>query len=143
MDISNLKRDIATIDNGEWVGDIPNMGALRLKVRGSSSKVYTTKLSRLTRAAPREDRDRGGNLLPLAAVRVMGAAAHETLLLDWDGLTDGVDDAGKPKAFPYDSETALKWLTEREYTPFLDAVMYAATVVDTGKREDREAVAGN
>lgn len=137
MDINNLKRDTSRIEAGEWVGEIPNMGELRLRVRGMGSKLYTATLSRLTRAVPREDRLRDGSLTPHAALRVMGQAMHEHILLDWDGL----EQDGKP--LKYDKELALTWLTDPDYRPFLDAVVYAASVVENGRTETQEAIEKN
>lgn len=137
MEIASLKRDIEKVEAGTWVGDIPGMGTMELRVRGTSSKVYTAKLSRLQRAVEAKDRDRSNNILPSVGVRIMGEAAHEVLLLEWRGLTnDGVD-------FPYDSETAKLWLTDPAYSQFLDAVMWAANVVDNGKAEDKGAAIKN
>lgn len=137
MDISQLKRDVTSIEAGEWVTEIPGMGSLRLRVRGVSSKLYTAKLARLSRAVTREERDRANNLLPAASVRVMGEAAHEVLLIEWDGL----ESDGAP--FPYDSETAKTWLTDPAFSSFLDAVMWAANVVDNGTVAKKEAAVKN
>lgn len=137
MEISNFKKDIAKIETGEWVSDIPNMGNLRLRVRGISSKLYTTKLSRLQRAVPSGDRDRSGSILPDVGLRLMGEAAHEVLLLEWDGLEDN----GKP--FAYDSAVAFQWLTDPEYSQFLDAVIWASNVVDNGKAATKDTTTKN
>lgn len=137
MDISNLKRDSARIEAGEWVGDIPNMGTLRLRVRGIGSKAYTATLSRLSRAVPKDQRLRDGGLKPDSAVRVMGEAMHEALLLEWDGLEDG------DKPLKFDKALALEWMTNPDFRPFLDAVVYAANVVEGGRSEVVEDIAKN
>lgn len=137
MDISSVKRDSAAIEAGQWVGDIPGMGTLRLKVRGSGSAVYTATLSRLSRAVERAERNRDGSLKTEAATRVMGTAMHQAVLLDWDGLTDN----GKP--VPYDKELALTMLTSPDYRPFLDAVVFAASVVENGREQIEEDLGKN
>lgn len=137
MEISSLKRDSATIEAGQWVGEIPGMGDLRLKVRGSGSAVYTATLSRLSRAVERSERNRDGSLKTEAATRVMGTAMHQAILLDWSGITDN------GKSVPYDSATALEWLTSPDYRPFLDAVVFAASVVENGRAQTEEDLEKN
>lgn len=137
MDISNLKRDTARIEAGEWVGDIPGMGDVRLRVRGSGSRIYTTLLARLSRAIPKDERNRDGSLKQDAAIRVMGEAMQQAILLDWEGITD----TGDPVAF--DPKLALEWMTQPDFRPFLDAVVYAAAVVENGRAEIEEQLEKN
>lgn len=137
MDIKELARDTTKIEAGEWVDDLPEMGDLRLKVRGSSSKLYTAKLGALARKATRDERDRHGNVRTDVMIRLMGEAAHETLLLDWDGLTKD----GKP--FPYDKAIAKEWLTNPDHRSFFDAVFVASNVVDHGREENKKEMAKN
>jgi len=127
MDIKNLKRSIVTIEGGQWVGDIPNFGDVRLHVRGMTSKIYTATVSRLSRAVPPEGRGRDNTLLPESAVVVMGQALAEVGLLGWEGLTED----GEP--LEYSKLLAADWLTNPEFRPFLDAVVYACSVVDNGR----------
>jgi hypothetical protein len=44
MDLKSIKTDTKLVEAGRWVDEIPNMGDLRLNVRGMTSKLYTTKL---------------------------------------------------------------------------------------------------
>jgi hypothetical protein len=124
MDLKSIKTDTKLVEAGRWVDEIPNMGDLRLNVRGMTSKLYTTKLARLLRAVPKDKRDRTGAVLPDEHVRCMGAAAAETLLIDWENLTD----EGKPVA--YTKDLAVQLLTDTETSMFLDAVLFCAQVVD-------------
>lgn len=137
MDVKNLRRNMAAIEGGVWIDDIPGMGDLRLRVRGIGYKGYVALHARLTRSVPREDRDRNGSLTIEAATRVMGEAMSQEILLEWDGLTDGDD------PFPYDKEKAHEWLTNPETRPFLDAVTFAASVVENGREATLKAVEGN
>lgn len=123
MDISNLKRSQDKVESGDWVDGIPQMGELRLKVRGIGSKVYKTLFERKQRAVPAKERLRDGSIPDDILHKLRGESLFETILLDWDGLTDN----GKP--FPYDKELALKFLTEMEYEDFHYATMWAAGVV--------------
>lgn len=137
VDVNNFKRDVQRSEGGEWVGELPAMGSLRLKVRGIGSKLYTAKQARLARAVPKSDRDSRGNVNPEMARRILGEAMHTTILLDWDGITDG----GKP--IKYSDELAMKWLTDPEFSPFLEAVTYAAQVVENGNSDVTAAAVKN
>lgn len=127
MDISNLKRNSAAIEAGQWIDDIPGMGDLRLRVRGFGSEAYQRVSNQLARAVPPEDRERDGALKPPVARHITGQAMHEAILLEWDHLKDGDKDV------PFDSALALTMLTDPDFRRFVEAVTYAATVVDNGR----------
>lgn len=137
MEISTLKRDSASISSGQWVGDIPGMGDVRLRVRGLTSPMVTQTRARLERKIPRDQRERDGSLKAEVALNVFGQVLHQVVLLDWDGLTD----EGKP--IPYDKALAEQWLTDPDFAFFGDAVVWAAQIVDKGRVEDAEATKGN
>ncbi len=141
MDIQGLKRDVETIESGKWVEDIPGMGGLRLKVRGLSCKAYLTKLGRLSRAVPKTDRLPDGAVDPEVQARVIGEAMHATILLDWDGITEG--DGGDVRLVPFDDARAKDMLTSPEWQPFADAVYWSAQVVDNERAKSREELAKN
>ncbi len=134
MDISAIKRDSAKVEGGEWVGDIPGFGDVRLRVRGLDSTIVVATRSRKERRATRDERERDGTLKPEVARRIFGEVLHEAVLLEWDGLTD----AGKPVAF--DADLAKEWLTNKDFTPFADAVVWAAGLLDRSRSSDREDV---
>lgn len=137
MEVSALKRNSSRIEAGEWVGDIPEMGDLKLRVRGMQSTIYTTTYARLARAVERKDRDRSGALLPAVNILVLGQALYESVLFDWDGLTN----EGEP--FLYDAATALEWLTNPDFRNFADAVVWAARVVDNIRTDIKEDLEKN
>lgn len=137
MDISGLKRDASSIEAGRWIGDIPGCGDMRLKVRGLSSRAFEHARGRLLRALPRDQRDRDGTPLPDAAGRCFGLALAEAVLLDWDGITDS------GQSVPFDAALARRWLTEPDFEPFRDAVVWAARVADNEAAARAEAVEGN
>ena len=139
MDIQSFKRNTAAIEAGQWVDDIPQMGGLRLKVRGLGCKQYQSKLTRLSRAVPKNQRLRDGSLTSETVLRIMGEAIHGTVLLDWAGITDG--DGGE--AVPFDDDRALKMLTDPDWRPFLDAVVWSAQVVDNEKNAAQEDLEKN
>ena len=137
MEISNLKKSVQKVEGGDWVGDIPQMGELRLRVRGLSSAVYKAVLSRKLRAAPKQDRERDGSIKEAVEHRLRGEALHEAILLEWDGLTSN----GDPVAF--DSELALTWLTDPDFEDFQFATLFAAGVVGKDRDDAGEALAKN
>lgn len=128
MDIANLKRSTAIVEAGDWVGDIPQMGELRLRVKGLNSAQYKAIFSRKQRAVPKDQRERDGTVKEAVLHVIRGEALHEAILLGWDGLTSN----GEPVA--YDADQALAWLTDPEFEDFQFAVIYAAGVV--GKERD-------
>ena len=68
--------------------------------------------------------------------RKLAELLHKTVLLDWDGIFEG--DGTTP--VPYESELALKLLSDPEYPKLRDAVVYAAGVI-TNRRKKSEAQA--
>lgn len=137
MEIKDLKKDSAKIAEGQWVQDIPDMGDLRLMVRGLSSPVVSAARSRKERSATRKERHRDGTLKHETAARITSELLAEVVLMDWDGITSG----GKP--VKYDAATAAAWLTDPDYQDFANAVAWAALLVDRGEQEITEDLAGN
>lgn len=137
MDIQSLKKNSAAIAEGQWIDDIPNMGDLRLKVRGASSTYVVGVRARKQRAVPRNERMRDGSLTPETTIRIETEVLHEAVLLDWDGLTDG----GKP--VKYDQTLAREWLTNPDFRDFADAVVWASHVADRGVADQIEDAGKN
>lgn len=137
MDISALKHDYSKSEAGRWVGEIPEMGDLELRVRGLKSTLYEVTLSKKIRALPRNEKDASGQPKPEALRRVVGETYAEVILLEWRGLTkDG-------KAFKYDPKIAREWLINADYRAFLDAVHFAATTVDNDREDVAEVMEKN
>lgn len=124
MDISNIRRNVQVIDEGAWVGDIPNAGNLRLKVRGMNSRLVRDARESKERAVENSDRARDGTLTSSASMRVLGEVLHEAVLLDWENLTDGGNEVKFSQAL------AKEWLTNPAFEQFADAVVWAARYVD-------------
>jgi hypothetical protein len=139
LDLSKIKIDSAKINRGDWVGDLPHAGmeGLRLKVRGIASAAYREALAKRGRAVPRSERHRDGTLPVALSDRVAGEALCDAVLLDWDGLTE----AGEPVA--YDRDLALKLLTDPNFAPFRDAVVFAASIVAEEDSADEDKNLGN
>lgn len=137
MEIKSFERDRASVEAGQWVGEIPNCGDLRLKVRGLSSEDAILFRSKLERAVPRSERNADGSLKPEPAYRVFTKLLAEKILLDWDNLTqDG-------KVLKYDRKLADAWFADKKMMAFHDAVVYSAQVVDLGLDQTREELEKN
>lgn len=137
MEVKDLKSNSAAIAEGQWVGDIPDMGNLRVLVRGLSSPAVASARARKERIAPRKDRNRDGSLKTAVALQIAAEVLHESVLLDWDGITN----EGKP--VPYDVKLAKQWLTDPDYKDFANAVAWASMVVDRGEADQIDDIAGN
>jgi hypothetical protein len=124
--------DVDALENGDWVDNIPEMGALRLKTRGANNKAWRRMQAKLIAAVPRSKRV--GTLDPDESDRITAILLRETALLDWDGL-EGPD--GKP--LPFSKEQANEYLTNPKYGGrFRDAALYAANIVAEQKQEEIE-----
>lgn len=138
MKISNLKRDSKTVESGSWVGDLPGMGEMRLKVRGLTSRVFLEVQTKKQNSVPISSRKKNGAIETDEAVRIFSESLHEAILLDWDGI-EGED--GKP--IKYDAALAKSWLSDPDFYHFQEAVHTAATRLDNSKAEVVEAVSKN
>lgn len=137
MEISEIRRDASKVASGQWVDDIPNMGDLRLCVRGLQCAQARALRERKERRVDRSGRDRDGTILPKVRDAILAEVMLEVILLDWDGITDN----GKP--VPYSKELAKEWLTNPDFVAFQDAVAWSGIVVERGNREDQESLEKN
>lgn len=137
MKLSALKVDADKIEGGAWIGNIPEMGNLELRVRGLQNAAFRRMQSKLLDAVPRSQRQ-GGRVDPDVLDRITSQCLAATVLLDWRGL-EGEDD----QPLPYTKEQASVFLTEPAYRRIRDAVVYAATVVGDAEAEGEEADVGN
>ena len=137
MEIKDLKRNSGMIAKGQWIGEIPDMGDLRLLVRGLTSPSVSALRAQKERSVPRKHRQRDGSLKMETALRISSELLHEVVLLDWDGIT--MD--GKP--VKYDATLAKEWLTDPDYQDFANAVAWAAMVADRGEEETTAELVGN
>ncbi|WP_210482753.1 hypothetical protein [Microvirga antarctica] len=123
MKLTSLKIDTEKLETGAWVDTIPEMGELRLHVRGLNNADYRRHQAKLLEAVPRAKRV-GGRIDPDEQDRIVSLCLLNTVLLDWDGLTDDDD-----KALPYSRDMAQTLLVDPAYRRFRDAVIWAAGVV--------------
>ncbi|APX83978.1 hypothetical protein BV511_04135 [Methylorubrum extorquens] len=137
MKLSSLKVDAAAIEDGEWIGNIPEMGDLEVRVRGLNNAKYRRLQTTLIDAVPRAKRQ-GGRLDPDEQDRITASCLNATVLLDWRGL-EGED--GQP--VPYSKDLATDLLTKPEFRRFREAVIWAASQVGEERAAADEDDAGN
>lgn len=107
MQIQKLKPDADKQTNGVW---ITYDGEAQFLIAYMDDTNYDAKVKRMSLAARRKSRTRG---LPAALeIEVQVKSMVGTLLRDWKGLDDGVDENGKDIPFPYTVENANRLLTE-------------------------------
>lgn len=137
MKLASIRTNPDAVEEGRWIGDIPGLDDLRLKVRGGTSKVYKRRLDELVNAIPKAQRLRA--LSDADNERITVQAMAETLLLDWENLEgDGViGEAGQP--VPYSRETAVRLLSDPQYAAFRNAVFWAADAVGVDAQASVEA----
>lgn len=137
MDIAGLKRNTAADKDGQWVTDIPQMDDLKLRVRGLSSPFVMECRARKERKITRAERERDGTLKPDVSIRIFSEVLHEAVLLDWENLRDD------GKQIPYDPQLAQQLISSAETSPFREAVVWAAQVVEREEAEIKEDLAKN
>lgn len=130
MKLSEIKRDVQAIEQGQWVGDIPEMPGLRLKVRGQNNADWRRIQSKLVADVPRYKRI-GGRIDQDEQDRISSTLFQSACLIDWDGLED---DEGN--AIPYSKDKAGDLLTLPEFRAFRDAVAWASTLVGDATQAD-------
>jgi hypothetical protein len=138
MKLSAVAIDPVAHEEGEWVDNIPEMGDLRLKVRGFGNSDWRRHASKLSAAVPREKK-RGGIVDdPQEIDRINTSCLVNACLLDWSGLSD---DADQP--LPYSKAKAAELLNDPSLRRLRDAVLWAASTVGEQLAASKEAIAGN
>ncbi|MCX5518449.1 hypothetical protein OSH10_08375 [Kaistia defluvii] len=132
MRLTNLKIDSAKLEQGDWVGDIPGLGDIRLLVRGLGNDDYRRRQAELTAALPRHLRKE-----PAEQDKVANTLIVETLLEGWEKVEG---DDGKP--LPFSREAVLAILSDPDMRAFNDGVIWAASVVSERRKADLDADVG-
>lgn len=133
MKLTSMKTDPAKVEAGMWIGDIPDMGDLKLKVRPIGNPDYQRLYGRLVDATPRQHKP-GGVVDFETRQQISARTLAETVLLGWEGLED---DDGKP--LPYTADKAKELLSDPNLSAFRDAVAWAGSVArdqSIGNAED-------
>ena len=137
MKLSGLKTNSAREEQGAWVDNIPDLGDIRLKVRGDQNADARALRAKLFEAVPRSERP-NGRLTPKAADELGTRVMVDTILVDWSGL---VDEADEP--IPYSVEKATEILSNPDFRVFRDGVAIAAQRVGQDGEDSLKAASGN
>lgn len=137
MKLNDAKIDAVKFEQGAWVDNIPEMGDLRLKVRGINNADWRRLQQTLYEAVPRNKRI-GGRIDPDEQDRITTSCLLSACLIDWENVED---DDGQPLA--YSKTAATKLLNDPAMRRFRDSVVWAANVVGEQGAEDRAVIAGN
>ena len=128
MRLSSMKVNSARAEAGDWVGDIPDMGDLRLHVRGFTNSDYAAFSTKESTTVSREQREGGsthGAILPKVRDEIMVRGMVEHILLGWENL---IGDDEQPIA--YSKEQATAFLSDPDYRPLRNAVAWAAAMLE-------------
>lgn len=134
MDLLTLKRHLPSIEDGRWVGkkEVKDLQDMRVKVRGSSSRLVREVFAAKERAA--SEALQGENRL-----ETMNRIGVETLsevgLVDIEGLTQG------GVVVTVDQVKAMILLPE--FQPLADLISRCAMVVERTRESHIKEVAGN
>jgi hypothetical protein len=133
MRIKQIKQVQQNIEKGGWVGDLPNLPGVALKVRG----LFNSDASRIfgeIRASMPEEEFKKPEIQEAVDIRLL----HETVLVDWHGVED---DDGEP--LPFDPDLAEDLLSDPETAVFRRATTYAASNVAQQGRDTLEEITKN
>lgn len=123
MKLSQHVIDPVKLEDGDWVENIPEMGDLRLKVKGARNKAWERMQRVLLDAVPRKLKV-GGRVDQAEQDRITSILLRDACLLDW-GKLEGDDGT----LIPYSKEMANTLLTDPQYRNFRDAVAWAGNIV--------------
>ncbi len=137
MRLNDIAIDPVKFEQGAWVENIPEMGGLRLKVRGIGNADFRRLSAKLYEAEPRQYKV-GGKLDPERQDAITATCLVNTVLIDWDGLRDQND-----QPIPYSKDFARELLTKPEFRRFREAVTWAASVVADDVAADTEEAGKN
>lgn len=91
MDIANISKS-ADLEQGDWIGEIPDLEGIELHVRSTNYKPYRVAVQGLARRTGKKlNTDAGLNDFNVAT----GKPLAEHILLGWKGVTSG----GQPLEF--------------------------------------------
>ncbi len=130
MKLEQMAVDPAAIEEGRWVGNLPELGGVEVRVRGFGNRDYRALQQKLMRSVSGAQRALGMGVDEQD--RQQTTLLVETILLDWKGIdiSDGVP-------LRFSKEKALELLSDPRMIKFRGAVIFAASLV--GEQEAAEA----
>ena len=135
MKLSSLKRDVVAIEQGQWIEGLPQMGDLRLKLRGSDNMDARKLRQKLIDQIPARERS---NITIEKNDQIVDEVLIETIVVDWGGLTG---DDGQP--IPYSKEKCAELIRAPEYRAFREIIVIASAEVGANIVEASEADSKN
>ena len=136
MKLSSLKINPTLIESGEWVGDLPEFGNLRILTKGLNNAAFRKMQAAQIRAIPRQDRKKGVD--PDIQRKIQVSCVIETCTLGWENLEDA-----DGTAIPYSKEKAKEIAADPQYEPFIDACILVASWVGDDKADEATDAAKN
>ncbi|MBN9022168.1 MAG: hypothetical protein J0H08_08765 [Rhizobiales bacterium] len=137
MRMNSLKTNAAAAAEGRWVGDLPGLGNIEVKVRGTNTPEYRRRQQAMYRALPPTKRQKGV-VDPLEQDRIVGVCLLDHVLLDWKNVEDE-----EGNTIPFSKGAAEPFLTDPAYAAFRDGVLIAASSVDDEEAAADEDIEGN
>ncbi len=129
MKLKNLLVNSERLEQGAWVGEIPEMGNLRLNVRGFGNREDKRIQARELEKLPRAQRARG-KISDEAQDAIMNARLKGAILLGWEGLEE---EDGSPVAMTPDLVETI--LTDPDYGKLRTSIIWAASIVAEDEEE--------
>lgn len=129
MKLSEFKINSQAIEKGEWIGEIPNLGDVRIHTRGAGNSDWRQLQSEMVAKVAKDQTSvsaKDQDSINLACLLEAG-------LIGWENLQD---DNGA--TIPFSRETAEALMSDPDCRVFFDGAIYAASVVGR-KRVTRAA----
>ena len=126
MDITDLKAKNEAVTGGYWVGDLPDLGDIRLHVLPARAPSVQRALGTALRSC--KDRNEDGSITEEADARVQSEVYAKAALLGWENILDG----GEPVEFTREKVAALMEVEIFE-AALRVAVFKAGLLVDDAK----------
>lgn len=127
MDLTRFKADPQLEDEGVWTSIDAGTGA-RIKIARIGNRRYREAMTK--RLKPYRRALRNGTLDERVTEQITAEVLAETVLLDWQGLTDG----GTPLA--YSAEAARTLLCDTRFKDFRDLVVEMASDLELYRQQD-------
>lgn len=127
MKLSDIRIDLALVEAGEWISDIPGLAGIELFTRGVQNEEWLEVEARMMRSRARSSELMGiprefRTLSNSAANEIINQCLHQTCLKNWRGVDD-----------PYNYEVARRLIFEPENRLFREGLLWAAEQVGRPK----------
>lgn len=133
MDINKFATDTNAAENGVWfyLDSDEETGFLIARL---GNKKYRKAAARLL--GPHQQALARGSLKLDTQDRLLAQICSDTIVLDWKGITKGVDAKGEPKNFPYSKEACESLLVEEKYADLVKTILEFAGEAENYREEE-------